>query len=118
MIRATFRRFERMSRQGDFVLARREGRRRAGKHLMVWARSRGEVPPRAARLGLVVGRKHGIAARRNLFKRRLREVFRLNKERFTRGWDFVVSPRTPGKGKAFPPAYQELKVDFLRLVAP
>lgn len=118
MIRATFRRFERISRQGDFVLARREGRRRAGTHLTVWTRFRGETPPRAARLGIVVGRKHGIAARRNLFKRRLREAFRLHKDRFARGWDFVVSPRTPGKGKAFPPAYAELLEDFLRLVIP
>src|SRR5262245_2153734 len=107
-----------MSRQEDFVLARREGRRRAGKHLMVWARPGGESRSRAARLGVGVGRRHGIAARRNLFKRRLRETFRLNKDRLPRGWDFVVSPRAPGKGKAFPPAYRELMEDFLRLAVP
>ena len=116
MIRATFRRFERMSRREDFIRTRGEGRRRAGRRLVVWARFREELPPRPSRLGLVVGRRHGLAVRRVLFKRRVRETFRLHKGDLPRGWDFVVMPRTSdGKG-AFPASFQELEGDFLRLV--
>lgn len=105
-----------MSRQGDFSRARRQGRRRAGRHLLLWTFFRKETPPRAARLGIVVGRRHGIAVRRNLFKRRLRETFRLNKERFPRGWDFVVTPRNVEKPGVFPASYRELSEDFLSLL--
>lgn len=103
-----------MNRQEDFSLARREGRRRTGKHIVLWVRSRGETPPRAARLGVVVGRKHGIAARRNLFKRRVRETFRVNKDRFARGCDFVVSPRI-GNKDAFPASHRDLSAELLDL---
>lgn len=105
-----------MSRQGDFSRARRQGRRKAGRHLLLWTFHREETPPRAARLGIVVGRRHGIAARRNLFKRRLRETFRLNKERFPRGWDFVVTPRNAEKPTAFPAPLRELTADLLALL--
>lgn len=116
MIPSTFRRFERMSRREDFSAARKDGRRKAGRCLVLWARPRGETPPRAARLGLVVSRRNGIAARRALFKRRVREAFRRNKDRFPRGWDFVVSPKTPAPG-GFPPPYADIAGDFLGLAA-
>lgn len=115
MIPATFRRFERMSLREDFSRARSSGRRRAGRHLVIWGRFRGETPPRASRLGLVVGRRHGPAVHRNLFKRRVREAFRLHKDRWPRGWDFVVSPRTSPPG-AFPAPFQALEGDFLNIV--
>lgn len=100
-----------------FSRTRKEGRRRAGKHLVLWTRPRGETPPRASRLGLVVGRRHGSAVERNLFKRRLREAFRLNKELFPRGWDLVVTPKSTEKGakSLFPPSYRLLLEDFLAL---
>ena len=41
------------------------------------------------RLGLVTSSKVGIAVKRNLIKRRLREIFRLNKHKIKPGTDIV-----------------------------
>jgi ribonuclease P protein component len=46
-----------------------------------------------ARLGLVVSRKVGNAVRRNRWKRRIREVFRLVQAELPTGLDLVVLPR-------------------------
>jgi ribonuclease P protein component len=100
-----------------FSRARKEGLRRTGKLLVLWALRRAETPPRPSRLGLVVGRRHGLAVERNLFKRRLREAFRLNKERFPRGWDLVVTPNAPKGAKVrFPPSFKDLAGDLVGLV--
>jgi len=45
------------------------------------------------RLGLVVSRKVGPAVTRNLWKRRLREAYRLNKDDLPQGVDLLVLPR-------------------------
>lgn len=104
----TFQRHERLSGP-DFKRAQRTGRRRVGRCLIVWAYLREGNPARPARLGVVVARRHGGAAQRNLFKRRTREVFRTHKP-WPRGWDFVVSPKSPGP---FPPAFATLREDVL-----
>lgn len=85
----------------------------------MWAFDRGESPPRAARLGITVSRKDGGAVRRNLFKRRVRDIFRTHKDRVPRGRDVLVSP-TRGRGPkpeegGFPASYETLKEDFLEL---
>lgn len=110
----SFRPHERLKRSRDFERARRRGRRRAGRALVLWSFRREETPPRATRLGVVVGRRHGGAVQRNLFKRRLREIFRTQKDRWPRGWDWVVAPKTGGR--SFPPEFDELRADFRRLV--
>ena len=46
------------------------------------------------RVGITVGKKLGKAHVRNRVRRRLREVYRLNEERFTPGWDIVVVARS------------------------
>lgn len=46
-----------------------------------------------SRLGLAVSKRCGNAVRRNSFKRRLREAFRLKKAELPSGMDFVVQPR-------------------------
>jgi ribonuclease P protein component len=114
-MRFTFRAHERLRLPADFARARRQGRKRVGRFLVVWTYGRPESPPRAARLGISVGRRSGGAVQRNLFKRRIREIFRLDKARFARGWDFVVAPRlgqTPG---GFPPPFDALRADLLSL---
>lgn len=46
------------------------------------------------RVGVTVGKKLGSAVVRNRVRRRLREVYRLNEERFAPGWDIVVVARS------------------------
>ena len=45
-------------------------------------------------VGITVSKKLGSAVIRNRTRRRLREVYRLNEERFTPGWDIVVVARS------------------------
>ena len=46
------------------------------------------------RVGITVSKKLGKAHVRNRTRRRLREVYRLNEEKFSSGWDIVVVART------------------------
>lgn len=46
------------------------------------------------RVGITVSKKLGKAHVRNHIRRRLREVYRLNEEKFQPGWDIVVVART------------------------
>ena len=46
------------------------------------------------RVGITVSKKLGKAHVRNRTRRRLREVYRLNEDRFTPGWDIVVVARS------------------------
>ena len=46
------------------------------------------------RIGLTVSKKLGGAVVRNRVRRRLREVYRLNEDRFAPGWDIVVVARS------------------------
>ena len=46
------------------------------------------------RVGITVGKKLGHAVVRNRVRRRLREVYRLNEDKFQSGWDIVVGART------------------------
>jgi len=46
------------------------------------------------RVGITVSKKLGKAHIRNRTRRRLREVYRLNEEMFSPGWDIVVVARS------------------------
>ena len=46
------------------------------------------------RVGITTGKKLGHAVVRNRVRRRLREVYRLNEDKFTSGWDIVVVARS------------------------
>ena len=63
----------------------------ANGHLVLYAR-----PNRTGmnRIGITVSKKLGKAVVRNRVRRRLREVYRLNEDRFAPGWDIVVVARS------------------------
>ena len=46
------------------------------------------------RVGITVSKKLGHAVVRNRTRRRLREVYRLNEQKFAPGWDIVVVARS------------------------
>lgn len=63
----------------------------ANSHLVLYAR-----PNRTKknRVGITASKKLGKAVVRNRVRRRLREVYRLNEEKFQPGWDIVVVARS------------------------
>ena len=63
------------------------------------------------RVGITVSKKLGKANVRNRVRRRLREVYRLNEERFQPGWDIVVVART----KAIKAPFEQLTKAYLSL---
>ena len=67
----------------------KKGPRASDGIISLWA-ARNDLPH--SRFGLVVGRKHGNAVVRNRIKRRLREAFRLSREKLPSGLDLAVAP--------------------------
>ncbi len=65
------------------------------------------------RVGITTGKKLGHAVYRNRARRRLREVYRLNEEKFQPGWDIVVVVRT----RAVEAPFQRLTDSYLSLAA-
>ena len=65
----------------------------------------------ANRVGITVSKKLGKAHIRNRTRRRLREVYRLNEDRFLPGWDIVVVARS----KAVNAPFDKLTASYLSL---
>ena len=65
------------------------------------------------RVGITVGKKLGHAVVRNRTRRRLREIYRLNEQRFQPGWDIVVVART----RAVKAPFEKLTRSYLTLAA-
>ena len=63
------------------------------------------------RVGITVSKKLGKAHVRNRVRRRFREVYRLNEEKFQPGWDIVVVART----KSIHADFQKLTTAYLQL---
>ena len=63
----------------------------ANGYLVLYARKNHSS---ANRVGVTVSKKLGHAVVRNRVRRRLREVYRLNEDKFQPGWDIVVVART------------------------
>ena len=64
-----------------------------------------------SRIGYTVSNKVGHALVRNRTRRRIREVYRLNEEKFQPGWDIVVVART----KAVEAPFEKLTASYLTL---
>ena len=63
------------------------------------------------RVGITVGKKLGKAHVRNRARRRIREVYRLNEEKFQPGWDIVVVARS----RAVDAPFDKLTKSYLTL---
>ena len=63
------------------------------------------------RVGITVSKKLGKAHIRNRIRRRIREVYRLNEEKFQPGWDIVVVARS----KSVDAPFDKLTKSYLAL---
>lgn len=63
------------------------------------------------RVGITVGKKLGKAHIRNRTRRRIREVYRLNEDKFQPGWDIVVVARS----RAVEAPFTRLTASYLAL---
>jgi len=70
----------------------------ANSLLVLYAR-RNRTP--CNRVGITVSKKLGKAHIRNRVRRRFREVYRLNEEKFLPGWDIVLVARSRAIGADF-----------------
>ena len=64
-----------------------------------------------SRLGITTGVKLGNAVKRNRIRRRIREVYRLNEDKFQPGWDIVVVARS----RALEAPFSRLTESYLSL---
>lgn len=87
--RHRFSRTFRITHRRDFERTFSDGIRTADRLMRLWLRPNG-LPH--TRLGLVVGRSHGNAVRRNRIKRLLREAFRLTRSDLPTGYDVICAP--------------------------
>ena len=67
-----------------------KGKSAAAPSVVVYCRRNGR---NTNRIGITVSNKIGKAVQRNKIRRRIREIYRLNEERFKRGFDIVVVAR-------------------------
>ncbi len=80
----------------------------ANGYLVLYARRNGTD---RNRVGITASGKLGCAVARNRIRRRLREIYRLNEERFQPGWDLVVVARS----RAMAADYAKLERAYLAL---
>ena len=85
-----------------------KGKSAVGPAMVLYCRKNGG---QENRLGITVGTKLGGAVVRNRVRRRLREIYRLNEEKFRPGYDIVVVARV----RAVYSRYDQLEAQFLSL---
>ena len=85
-----------------------KGKSAAGPYLVLYVRRR-QRP--VNRVGITVSAKLANAVKRNRVRRRLREIYRLNEQKFVRGLDLVIVVR--GRGVEAP--YRALEKETLSL---
>ena len=83
----SFSKDDRLLHRFEFLAVTRKGRRYSTRFFLVFLRANRMGRPR---LGIVVSKKVGNAVKRNYMKRRIREFFRLHKDRLPSSSDIVV----------------------------
>lgn len=82
----------RLRARGDFSRVYQKGESKANRELVCYRLKNG-LPYN--RFGFSLSRKFGKAHQRNLYKRRLSEIIRLNIDHFVPGYDIIFIARKP-----------------------
>ena len=85
-----------------------KGKSAVGPAMVLYCRKNGR---KENRFGITAGTKLGHAVVRNRARRRLREVYRLNSNRLSAGWDIILVARS----RTVTASWKELNDTFLRL---
>ena len=104
-----FRPQQRVRRPQDFQTICKKGKFLKGKFLNIWCCESAEAPE-GPKLGLIVTRKVNTrATQRNLWRRRIRESFRLMQEEIKNNMAFVVQARKLGEAPPLREISDEMK---------
>ncbi|NLV49725.1 MAG: ribonuclease P protein component [Clostridiales bacterium] len=98
---------ESLKKNSEFRRVYAKGKSSAGPLVVLYCRKNGTG---MNRLGITVGSKVGKAVRRNLIRRRIREIYRLAEDGFQRGYDIVAVARV----RAASADYRALHDDLIR----
>ena len=93
----------------EFRRIYRKGKSAVGSGLVVYCQKNRQG---LTRLGVTVSTKLGKAVVRNRVRRRIREIYRLNKPLMKPGWDVIIVARV----KAVNMEYRKLNQAYLRLL--
>lgn len=108
--RETFSRDDRLRKRREFEECYASGVRVSGRLLQVFLRP----SPAVSRIGISVPRRVGNAATRNRIRRRIREIFRRNRDLFRAGCACLVVHVRPAAAAA---PFPELSEEYRRAVA-
>jgi len=110
----TFSRDDRLRKRREFEECYAAGVRVSGRHLQLFLLPPGATP----RLGISVPRRVGEAVTRNRLRRRVRELFRRNRELFgTAGGSLVVNVRPSAAGATFAELAEDYRSTLSRILA-
>jgi ribonuclease P protein component len=104
-----FEKSERLKSSREFKAVFQQCRKLEDRNFMFYVQF--SEDPKLRKFGVSLGRAVGKAHQRNLLKRRLREIYRVEKERFRGGYQVILIPRRGSADRA----YEELKHSFLEL---
>ena len=100
---------ERMRHRWEFERVKKSGLTVRGRLMILSLASSPDQLER--RVGFIVTRHYGGAVKRNLVRRRMREIYRLNRDRLKRGMHLVLIARSPRQEAS----YYQMNEEFLSL---
>lgn len=113
-VRFTFRKYERIRKTKEIEFVLTHGKKFFVNGLIIYILERDKEKDKFSRLAVLVSSKvEKKAVVRNKFKRRIREIFRLNKHKIVRPVDIIII----GTKSSVKKKYKELETLFLEVLS-